>query len=76
MYRDSAWSQHELLVRVDAIAQHSEGHLDRVRRHIFQDEVTLPHVMESEYLAFAEAYQQCMNAELKAQGLSHARGVA
>ena len=32
--------------------------------------------MESEYLAFAEAYQQYMNAELRSQGLSHARGVA
>ena len=33
-------------------------------------------MMESEYLAFVEAYRQYMNAESSSQGLSHARGVA
>ena len=63
-------------MRAQASAQYIEGQLDRARRQIFQDEVILPHVMESEYLAFAEAYHQYMNAESNSQGLSHARGVA
>ena len=75
-YRDSAMNQHELLVRAEASAPCSEGQRNQARRQIFQYDVILPHAMASEYLAFAEAYHQYLNAELSAQGLSHARGIA
>ena len=75
-YQDSASSQHELPMRAEASIQCSEGQLDQARRQIFQDEVILSHVMESEYLAFAEAYQQYMHAEISSRGLTHAWGVA
>ena len=68
-YQDSASSQHELPMRAEASIQCSEGQLDQARRQIFQDEVILSHVMESEYLAFAEAYQQHMHAEISSRGL-------
>ena len=38
--------------------------------------MVLSHVLEWEYLAFAEAYQQYMRAEWNARGISHAQGMA
>ena len=74
--QDSAWRQHDLLVRAEASAQYSEGQLDQARRQIFQDAVILSHVLTAEYSAFAEAYQQHMHAEISSRGLAQARGVA
>ena len=63
-------------MRAEASAQCSYGQLDQARRQVFQYEVISSHVLESEYHAFVEAYQQCMHAEINSRGLAQARGVA
>ena len=75
-YRRQATAQHELFERAEVAASYNEGQLDQARRQRAQDEVILSHVMESEYLAFAEAYQQYMRDEWNARGLTHAQYMA
>ena len=75
-YREQAMTQHELFARAEGAASYNEGQLDQARRQRAQDEVVLSHVLESEYLACSEAYQQYMRAEWNAQGLSHVQGMA